>query len=253
MNMKTIAPALAALLISSQSLAQSQNLDSMKPTAPEAAPEAAPAGAEAPAADVVAPTDPAAAPSSAPSAAPESTAAEKTPVEKPIVQSALSKKLSDKLTLGTSIGFASVSGDGESWNALWNAQILMTYRLAQKIAGLSTAATFRFAPFDVTPRIDGRNYRGTVTGWLFGVEATKKLKERLDAVAGVELGFFDVNLDAIDFKALEASHEKNGFGLAVGGGVDYAMSSKILVGPRVRVGFGSMTVIEGSLALTTVF
>jgi len=35
--------------------------------------------------------------------------------------------------------------------------------------------------------------------------------------------------------------------------VDYAMSSKVLVGPRVRIGFGSMTIIEGGLALTTVF
>ena len=249
MNMKTIATAIAALLMTSQTYAQSQNLDSMKPTASE--PAAAGDVEKVP--DETPPVDPAAAPSAAPSSAPVPAVESKTPAEKPVVQSAMSKKLSDKLTLGTAIGFASVSGEGGSWNALWNAQILMSYRLAQKIAGFQTAATFRYAPFDVTPRIDGRNYRGVVTGWLFGLEGSKKLKEGLDAVAGVELGFFDVNFDSIDYKAVEASHEKNGFGLEIGGGVDYAMSSKVLVGPRVRIGFGSMTIIEGGLALTTVF
>jgi hypothetical protein len=239
MQMKTttnFAAIIAALSlqIGTPALAQSQDLDAIQPTSPPPVEEA---------------------PTTESKEVKSSSSEVKPDANIAVSRSASSKAIEDKLVLGTGLGWISLSGQGGNWAAGFHNQLFMTYALPVNVAGFALAGSFRYLPMDVTPKIDNNSYRGVVEGLMFGAEGRMKVTvpTNMTYVATAELGFMKTSLDPADDLAKVSSHGKSGVSLAVGGGADWTFLSMLAGGPRVRLGFGSYSMVEISGAIGCYF
>jgi hypothetical protein len=213
--------------------AQSQDLDSMQPAAPAIPVPTQETSTDAPKTESATPATSVAA--------------------TPVVRSEISKALEDKLFVGTSIAFSSLDADGDDWQAGFNNHLFVAYMLPLTLGKFSVAGQFRYAPIDVSPRIDSNSYRGVVEGYHFGGIGFMPLQSTWTAVAEADLGYLVSSLYSSDDLEKKSSHEVSGVAIGLGGGADYLLASKIRVGPRVRLAFGAFTSYEISGAVSCYF
>ena len=122
-------------------------------------------------------------------------------------------------------------------------------------ANASLAATYRYAPIAVSGTEDGHSYRGVWETHYLGGRLTYPITSTLHAMATTELGYVRVGLEELDGLDADHKHERSGAALAVGGGADWAISDKFASagGPRVFVGYGSVTTVQIGGAFSFLF
>ena len=158
--------------------------------------------------------------------------------------SSLSLKLSEKMYLAMGLGFASIKGPKGEWSTLGNADALIAYQVTEFQENLwQLFLSYRFAPYDVVVRKDHENYRGNIDTHNFGGEIRRKMAS-LELHFGTELSAQIVHLKQTDQFKPKENLEKNGFALSLGGGVDWRILEKVLIGPRLHLGIGTYTVAQ---------
>jgi hypothetical protein len=173
----------------------------------------------------------------------------------PVEPGAMSKGLAQKLYLGTSFGRVTASRSKGHWEGSGMSDLLVGYRLVSLGAASSISASYRYAPVAVSGREDGRDFRGVWEAHYVGARFHYAITPNLSAFGSAEAGYVLVYLKPTDGLGDESKYEHNGGSMAVGGGVDWGLFDKgaFAVGPRLYVGFGSMTTVQYAVATTFVF
>lgn len=173
----------------------------------------------------------------------------------PMEQSAASKAIAQKLWLATTFGWAHVSSSKGEWKGSGMTDIAVGYKVLPLAANMSVDATYRYAPIAVSGQVDDRSYRGVWDCHYLGGRFNYKMSDSLSAVGTAEAGYVLVYLRPTDGLDQESKHEENGFSMVVGGGADWHLLEKgaVSAGPRLNVGFGSVTTIQVAGAATFVF
>lgn len=188
---------------------------------------------------------------------PENDGEESGEKSKPIPPSELSLYLSNRLFLSTSFGLSSLKKGSVSWRSSGLGELAVGFDPQTPIAGMPVIITGRYVPMDVAPNFEknGRSeeYKGVVEFWLVGGELWIPVQEGMTAVAGAELGLGFVHLiDQIELPD-EEQPEDIAMGFLIGGGADWKVLEKLMVGPRLKVGLGTFTQIQLSAHLTFAF
>lgn len=159
--------------------------------------------------------------------------------------------LNDKAFLEISYGLVSASGSKGDWRASGMSDVAFKYLVTQ--SPIDLLASVRFAPFDVTVYSDDIGYQGTVNAYYLGAEARFKVTEKVVVTGGAELGLMLVYLkDVIDI-ASDKSLEENGVNFSLNGGANWRFAEFLSVGPRLHLGFGTMQVVQFSVASSLMF
>jgi hypothetical protein len=175
--------------------------------------------------------------------------------EPALASSTISRKgapwLNDKAFLEISYGLVSASGSKGDWRASGMSDVAFKYLVTQ--SPMDLLASVRFAPFDVTVYSDDIGYEGTVNAYYLGGEARFKVAEKVVVTGGAELGLMLVYLkDVIDI-ASDKSLEENGVNFSLNGGANWRLAEFMSVGPRLHLGFGSLQVVQFSVATSLMF
>lgn len=185
-------------------------------------------------------------PSPVPSPTPSPETDKEETEELPIERSELSKKLENRLYLAPSLNLARVIGAKGSWSSAANGNFAVGWLAKESwIKESRLFVTARYAPFDFILQKNSRYYRGVAEGWYVGGQALFKLTETLFASGGVEAGYFRVHLDSADsFEVLSKDEEKGGGTLVVASSLDWQLLEKLLLGPHLGLGLGSLKTIQ---------
>jgi hypothetical protein len=173
----------------------------------------------------------------------------------PVAPSELSKSLAQKLYLGTSLArvFKASRSKG-NWKGSGASDVLVGYRVLNLGVG-SVSASYRYAPTAVSGDQDGRSFRGVWETHYVGGRYHYAVTPTLSAFGSVEAGYVLVYLYPTDGLGDETKYEHNGGAMALGGGADWTFFEKsaFAVGPRLYIGFGSMTTVQLAAATTFTF
>lgn len=173
----------------------------------------------------------------------------------PMVQSAASKAIAQKLWIATSFGWVKVSRSEGDWNGSGMTDVAIGYKLMPIGTNMSIDGTYRYAPVAISGEIDDRSYRGVWETHYFGGRFKYNVSQSLTALGTAEAGYVLVYLRPTDNLEQEAKYEENGFSMVVGGGADWHLleNGAFSAGPRLNLGFGSVTTIQVAGAATFLF
>ncbi len=174
--------------------------------------------------------------------------------DKVMVKSATSKALDQRLRLATSLGLVRspeaakgtyAAGGGADVSLLWD---------FVKNPGYSLLASLRYAPFRVDAEIEGRNYTGVVEGYHLGLLYMPAIFTKdLILVAGAELGYLLVSLDASEKFVTSKDDSKDELQYSVVTGIEWRIAKKISIGPRIYYGFGNIQVGQVGASFSFLF
>lgn len=169
--------------------------------------------------------------------------------------SAASAAISQKLYLATSYGWVKASRSEGDWEGSGMSDLTVGYRIMPLGAKMSVDGTYRFAPVAVSGVVDEHTYRGIWETHFFGGRFNYNVSPTMTAIGTAELGYVVVHLNPTDNLELDPNHEKSGAAFAVGGGADFFLFEKnaFAVGPRLALGFGSVSTIQVAASVSFVF
>lgn len=163
---------------------------------------------------------------------------------KKIKPSELSLKLKDHLTVSTSFGRISAKKAGLDWNARGMNDLTAAYKLD---TGFPLWTSFRYAPFDVAPEIGDAGakvaYVGAVDGYHLGA-LTMFPAGSCRIFISAELGYLRVHLTD-EVGVINADNPPTtGTVFTVGGEARWHISPQFSLGPGIKAGSGTFSMLQ---------
>lgn len=154
--------------------------------------------------------------------------------------------LHQKLGFATSFGWIKASKSKGNWRGNGISDLAIGYRFLDISPVLSLTGTYRYAPINVVGEQDDQSYRGVWEAHYLGSKADYKLNTKTTLTGGMEVGYVLTYLTPTDGLETEKKHEENGVSVTIGGGSDFLISENgaFSAGPRLYVGFGSISTIQ---------
>lgn len=158
-------------------------------------------------------------------------------------RSEFSKSLEKKLSIGSGVGYTSLSG-ADGWTAGMTGDFRIGYIVSSNfLANGSASITYRYLPLDVTVQTDNQSYQGVIESHYFGGTWTKQT-EGVEIIASGEVGLVDISLSSTDGQTENESLEDGTFSVALGGGANWTILDKVKAGPRAYIGFGAKSYFQ---------
>lgn len=160
--------------------------------------------------------------------------------------STLSQSIAGKVFLATSTGFVQANKSRGKWRSSRGASdLVIGYKLSEVPLSFPVFATYRYAPVAVTGNEKGREYRGVWETHALGALGKYALSPEFDGIGGGEVGFTVIHLQSLDSLEEEKDAGKNGISFTVLGGLEYKiLESRLTVGPRIHLGFGTTQIYQ---------
>lgn len=161
-------------------------------------------------------------------------------------RSEFSDMIRDKLFVSAGFGMATAAdSDGNDYRVGGSSDLEVGYKVLDSMFAKGLWATFRYMPLASTIASKKDNitvdYKGTVETYNFGALVYFDVGDKMLVPAQAELGILTSVLQAQSTVTDHPEPDAGGVNLTVSSGLDYELMEKTTVGPRVRVGFGSVT------------
>lgn len=175
--------------------------------------------------------------------------------EKAAPPSEMSKSLAQKLFMGTSFGWVKASKSSGEWEGSGMSDLTVGYNITKIGSNMGIAGTYRYAPVAVSGVEDDQSYRGVWEAHYFGGMFKMNVSPTITAIGTGELGYVMVHMHSTDGLEPDTKVQAGGVSVNLGGGADFALADKGAwsAGPRLHLGFGSMTTIQVAGAATFLF